>query len=37
MQRNLVAEESGVYRFDRGAKALLAFYANSIAHLFAEP
>jgi glycerol-3-phosphate O-acyltransferase len=37
MQRHLVAKEAGVYRLNRGATALLAFYANSIAHLLAGP
>ena len=37
MQRHLVAKEAGVYRFNGGAAALLAFYANSIAHLLAGP
>jgi glycerol-3-phosphate O-acyltransferase len=37
MQRHLVAKEGGVYRLNRSATALLAFYANSIAHLLAEP
>jgi glycerol-3-phosphate O-acyltransferase len=36
MQRQLVTGEAGVYRLNRGATALLAFYANSIAHLLAE-
>jgi glycerol-3-phosphate O-acyltransferase len=35
MQRHLVTGEAGVYRLNRGATALLAFYANSIAHLLA--
>ena len=35
MQRQLVTGEAGVYRLNRGATALLAFYANSIAHLLA--
>jgi glycerol-3-phosphate O-acyltransferase len=37
MQRHLVAKEAGVYRLNRGATALLVFYANSIAHLLAGP
>jgi glycerol-3-phosphate O-acyltransferase len=36
MQRQLVTAEAGVYRLNRGATALLAFYANSIAHLLAD-
>ena len=35
MQRQLVTGEAGIYRLNRGASALLAFYANSIAHLLA--
>jgi glycerol-3-phosphate O-acyltransferase len=35
MQRGLVTGEGGVYRFNHGATALLAFYANSISHLLA--
>jgi glycerol-3-phosphate O-acyltransferase len=35
MQRRLVTGEAGVYRLNRGATALLTFYANSIAHLLA--
>jgi glycerol-3-phosphate O-acyltransferase len=34
--RHLVGEEAGVYRADPKEKALLAFYANAIAHLFRE-
>jgi hypothetical protein len=33
MQRQLVTGEAGIYWLNRGASALLAFYANSIAHL----
>jgi glycerol-3-phosphate O-acyltransferase len=35
MQRHLVTGEAGVYRLNRAATALLAPYANSIAHLLA--
>jgi glycerol-3-phosphate O-acyltransferase len=34
--RHLVREEEGVYRADPKEVALLAFYANAIAHLFGE-
>jgi glycerol-3-phosphate O-acyltransferase len=35
MQRHLVTGEGAIYRVNRDATALLAFYANSIAHLLA--
>jgi len=35
--RHLVVAEAGVYRPNPKETALLAFYANSIAHLLAEP
>jgi glycerol-3-phosphate O-acyltransferase len=37
MQRRLVMGEAGIYRFNPDTTALLAFYANSIAHLLAGP
>jgi glycerol-3-phosphate O-acyltransferase len=35
IERHLVIGAAGIYRFNGGARALLAFYANSIAHLLA--
>jgi hypothetical protein len=35
MLRHLVTEENGVYRVAPEETALLAFYANAIAHLLA--
>jgi glycerol-3-phosphate O-acyltransferase len=35
--RHLVVAEAGVYRPNPKETALLAFYANAIAHLLAEP
>jgi glycerol-3-phosphate O-acyltransferase len=37
MLRHLVVLEDGVYRPNIGETALLAFYANAIAHLLAAP
>ena len=34
--RHLVSEEDGLYRGAPGESALLAYYANSIAHLLAR-
>jgi glycerol-3-phosphate O-acyltransferase len=35
--RHLVVSDGAVYRLDRKESALLAYYANAIAHLLQEP